>query len=160
MLHYFPERDNFFLKQARKRDSQKPSKSNRRTDEYEDAERLSAEHGEERSRRKDGRSSKGQSLSRSHSRERFVYKVLTVFFLLLLFFPVYINWRCIWFSIFWLLGSITAEVRTNDDHVVEIGRKRRGLAQDQGRSTVITAEVVVRAGGFKNFFSLHAVINI
>uniref|UniRef100_H3DEG6 Arginine/serine-rich coiled-coil protein 2 n=1 Tax=Tetraodon nigroviridis TaxID=99883 RepID=H3DEG6_TETNG len=57
-------------KEARKRDSQKPTKSNRRTDEYEDAERLSTEHGEERSRRKNGRSSKGRSLSRSHSRER------------------------------------------------------------------------------------------
>ncbi|XP_056888604.1 arginine/serine-rich coiled-coil protein 2 isoform X2 [Takifugu flavidus] len=58
-------------KEARKRDSQKPSKSNRKTEEYEDTERLSTERGEERSRRRDGRSSKeGRSSSRSHSRER------------------------------------------------------------------------------------------
>ncbi|XP_038558902.1 arginine/serine-rich coiled-coil protein 2 isoform X1 [Micropterus salmoides] len=56
-------------KEARKRDSQKPSKSHRKTDEQ-DPERLSAENGEERSRRKDRRPSKGRSLSRSHSRER------------------------------------------------------------------------------------------
>ncbi|KAG8011994.1 Arginine/serine-rich coiled-coil protein 2, partial [Nibea albiflora] len=67
---YFPERDNFFLKQARKRDSQKSSKSHRKTDEQQEPERLSAENGEERSRRKDRKSSKGRSLSRSHSRER------------------------------------------------------------------------------------------
>ncbi|XP_030272724.1 arginine/serine-rich coiled-coil protein 2 isoform X1 [Sparus aurata] len=57
-------------KEARKRDSQKPSKSHRKTDEQQEPERLSAEHGEERSRRKDRRPSKGRSLSRSHSRER------------------------------------------------------------------------------------------
>ncbi|XP_005916332.1 arginine/serine-rich coiled-coil protein 2 isoform X2 [Haplochromis burtoni] len=57
-------------KEARKRDSEKPSKSNRKTDEPQDQERLSAENGEERSRRKDRKSSKGRSLSRSHSRER------------------------------------------------------------------------------------------
>ncbi|XP_040011800.1 arginine/serine-rich coiled-coil protein 2 isoform X2 [Xiphias gladius] len=64
------KRDNFFLKQARKRDSEKPSKSHRKTDEQQEHERLSAENGEERSRRKDRRPSKGRSLSRSHSRER------------------------------------------------------------------------------------------
>ncbi|XP_034451078.1 arginine/serine-rich coiled-coil protein 2 isoform X4 [Hippoglossus hippoglossus] len=66
----FSERDNFFLKQARKRDSEKPSKSQRKTDEQQEQERLSSENGEERSRRKDRRPSKGRSLSRSHSRER------------------------------------------------------------------------------------------
>ncbi|XP_030593061.1 arginine/serine-rich coiled-coil protein 2 isoform X4 [Archocentrus centrarchus] len=55
-------------KEARKRDSEKPSKSHRKTDELQ--ERLSAENGEERSRRKDRKSSKGRSLSRSQSRER------------------------------------------------------------------------------------------
>uniref|UniRef100_A0A3Q3JDY0 Arginine/serine-rich coiled-coil protein 2 n=1 Tax=Monopterus albus TaxID=43700 RepID=A0A3Q3JDY0_MONAL len=55
---------------ARKRDSEKPSKSHRKTDEQQEQERLSAENGEERSRRKDRRPSKGRSLSRSHSRER------------------------------------------------------------------------------------------
>lgn len=63
-------------------------------------------------------------------------------------------------SILCLLGSITAEVRPNDNHVAEMGRKRQGLAQGQGQSTVITAEVVVRAGGSKTFFSYQAVINI
>ncbi|XP_049433832.1 arginine/serine-rich coiled-coil protein 2 isoform X1 [Epinephelus fuscoguttatus] len=57
-------------KEARKRDSEKPSKSHRKTDEQQEHERLSAENGEERSRRKDRRPSKGRSLSRSHSRER------------------------------------------------------------------------------------------
>ncbi|KAM9360977.1 arginine/serine-rich coiled-coil protein 2 [Symphorus nematophorus] len=57
-------------KEARKRDSQKPSKSHRKTDEQQESERLSAENGEERSRRKDKKPSKGRSLSRSHSRER------------------------------------------------------------------------------------------
>ncbi|XP_014269461.1 arginine/serine-rich coiled-coil protein 2 isoform X2 [Maylandia zebra] len=57
-------------KEARKRDSEKPSKSHRKTDEPQDQERLSAENGEERSRRKDRKSSKGRSMSRSHSRER------------------------------------------------------------------------------------------
>ncbi|XP_056274418.1 arginine/serine-rich coiled-coil protein 2 isoform X1 [Pseudoliparis swirei] len=58
-------------KEARKKDSEKPSKSHRKTDERrEEPERLSAENGEERSRRKDRRPSKGRSLSRSHSRER------------------------------------------------------------------------------------------
>nr|XP_046243464.1 arginine/serine-rich coiled-coil protein 2 isoform X2 [Scatophagus argus] len=57
-------------KEARKRDSQKPSKSHRKTDEHDEPERLSVDYGEERSRRKDGRSSRGRSLSRSHSRER------------------------------------------------------------------------------------------
>ncbi|XP_068461001.1 arginine/serine-rich coiled-coil protein 2 [Clinocottus analis] len=57
-------------KEARKRDSEKPSKSHRKTDERQEPERLSAENGEERSRRKDKRPSKGRSLSRSHSRER------------------------------------------------------------------------------------------
>ena len=51
----FSERDNFFLKQARKRDSEKPSKSQRKTDEQQEQERLSSENGEERSRRKDRR---------------------------------------------------------------------------------------------------------
>ncbi|KAM9394522.1 arginine/serine-rich coiled-coil protein 2 [Pholidichthys leucotaenia] len=55
-------------KEARKRDSEKPSKSHRKTDEQQ--ERLSAENGEERSRRKDRKSSRGRSMSRSHSRER------------------------------------------------------------------------------------------
>ncbi|XP_031164843.1 arginine/serine-rich coiled-coil protein 2 isoform X1 [Sander lucioperca] len=57
-------------KEARKRDSEKPSKSHRKTDEQQEPERLSAENGEERSRRKDRRPSKGRSVSRSHSRER------------------------------------------------------------------------------------------
>ncbi|KAG7489878.1 hypothetical protein JOB18_022568 [Solea senegalensis] len=57
-------------KEARKRDSEKPSKSHRKTDDQQEQERLSAENGEERSRRKDRRPSKGRSLSRSHSRER------------------------------------------------------------------------------------------
>ncbi|XP_068994706.1 arginine/serine-rich coiled-coil protein 2 [Embiotoca jacksoni] len=57
-------------KEARKKDCEKPSKSHRKTDEQLDPERLSAENGEERSRRKDRKSSKGRSLSRSHSKER------------------------------------------------------------------------------------------
>ncbi|CAJ1068191.1 arginine/serine-rich coiled-coil protein 2 isoform X2 [Xyrichtys novacula] len=57
-------------KEARKRDSEKPSKSHRKTDEQQEPERLSVENGEERSRRKDRKASKGRSLSRSHSRER------------------------------------------------------------------------------------------
>lgn len=67
-------------------------------------------------------------------------------------FSVYVTWRWIRFSTFWILGSITAEVRTSDDHAAEIRRKRQSLAQGQGRSTVITAEVVVRAGWFKVFY--------
>uniref|UniRef100_A0A3Q3WVJ7 Arginine/serine-rich coiled-coil protein 2 n=1 Tax=Mola mola TaxID=94237 RepID=A0A3Q3WVJ7_MOLML len=55
---------------ARKKDSQKAAKSHRKTDEQQDPERLSPEHGEERSRRRDGKASRGRSLSRSHSRER------------------------------------------------------------------------------------------
>ncbi|XP_028269517.1 arginine/serine-rich coiled-coil protein 2 isoform X2 [Parambassis ranga] len=57
-------------KEARKKDSEKPLKSHRKTDEQLDQERLSAENGEERSRRRERKSSKGRSLSRSHSRER------------------------------------------------------------------------------------------
>ncbi|XP_042344388.1 arginine/serine-rich coiled-coil protein 2 isoform X2 [Plectropomus leopardus] len=57
-------------KEARRRDSEKPPKSNRKTDEQLEHDRLSAENGEERSRRKDRRPSKGRSFSRSHSRER------------------------------------------------------------------------------------------
>ncbi|XP_053182178.1 arginine/serine-rich coiled-coil protein 2 isoform X1 [Scomber japonicus] len=57
-------------KEARKRDSEKPSKSHKKTDELQEQERLSAENGEERSRRKDRKSSRGRSVSRSHSRER------------------------------------------------------------------------------------------
>ncbi|KAM8886340.1 arginine/serine-rich coiled-coil protein 2 isoform 2-T2 [Spinachia spinachia] len=57
-------------KEARKGDSEKPSKSHRKTDEGQEPERLSAENGEERSRRKERRPSKGRSLSRSHSRDR------------------------------------------------------------------------------------------
>ncbi|KAL6114135.1 rsrc2 [Pungitius sinensis] len=57
-------------KEARKGDSEKPSKLHRKTDDRQEPERLSAENGEERSRRKERRPSKGRSLSRSHSRER------------------------------------------------------------------------------------------
>ncbi|XP_004072400.1 arginine/serine-rich coiled-coil protein 2 isoform X1 [Oryzias latipes] len=58
-------------KEARKRDSDKPSKSHRKTGEQQDQDRLGpAENGDERSRRKERRSSRGRSLSRSHSRER------------------------------------------------------------------------------------------
>ncbi|KAM4576591.1 arginine/serine-rich coiled-coil protein 2 [Odontesthes bonariensis] len=57
-------------KEARKRDSEKPSKSHRKTDERQVQERLSAENGEERGRRKERKSSRVRSLSRSHSRER------------------------------------------------------------------------------------------
>ncbi|XP_076007036.1 arginine/serine-rich coiled-coil protein 2 isoform X3 [Genypterus blacodes] len=64
------ERDNFFLKQARKRDSEKPSKSHKKPEEQNEQERLSAENGEERARRKDKKPSRGRSSSRSHSRER------------------------------------------------------------------------------------------
>ncbi|XP_049618130.1 arginine/serine-rich coiled-coil protein 2 isoform X4 [Syngnathus scovelli] len=59
---------HFFLKQARKREPEKPSKSHKQADEHH--ERLSAEDGDKRSRRKDKRSSRGRSSSRSHSRER------------------------------------------------------------------------------------------
>lgn len=58
-----------------------------------------------------------------------------------------------------LLGSIIAKVRTNVDHEAETGRRRRGLAQFQGPSTVTTVKVVVRAGRFKNLLSLPNVIN-
>ncbi|KAM3611208.1 uncharacterized protein V6R79_014940 [Siganus canaliculatus] len=57
-------------KEAHKRDSQKLSKSHRKSDDQQEPERLSPEHGDERSRRKEKRSSRGRSLSRSHSRER------------------------------------------------------------------------------------------
>uniref|UniRef100_A0A3P9L701 Arginine/serine-rich coiled-coil protein 2 n=1 Tax=Oryzias latipes TaxID=8090 RepID=A0A3P9L701_ORYLA len=58
-------------KEARKRDSDKPSKSHRKTGEQQDQDRLGpAENGNERSRRKERRASRGRSLSRSHSRER------------------------------------------------------------------------------------------
>ncbi|XP_037113891.1 arginine/serine-rich coiled-coil protein 2 isoform X4 [Syngnathus acus] len=60
---------HFFLKQARKREPEKPSKSHKQADEHHH-ERLSAEDGDKRSRRKDRRSSRGRSSSRSHSRER------------------------------------------------------------------------------------------
>ncbi|XP_077417446.1 arginine/serine-rich coiled-coil protein 2 isoform X2 [Vanacampus margaritifer] len=59
---------HFFLKQARKREPEKPTKSHKQADEHH--ERLSAEDGDERSRRKDRRSPRGRSSSRSHSRER------------------------------------------------------------------------------------------
>uniref|UniRef100_A0A3P9HCM3 Arginine/serine-rich coiled-coil protein 2 n=1 Tax=Oryzias latipes TaxID=8090 RepID=A0A3P9HCM3_ORYLA len=60
-------------KNARKRDSDKPSKSHRKTGEQQDQDRLGpAENGDERSRRKERRASRGRSLSRSHSRERLV----------------------------------------------------------------------------------------
>uniref|UniRef100_A0A3B3B6F5 Arginine/serine-rich coiled-coil protein 2 n=1 Tax=Oryzias melastigma TaxID=30732 RepID=A0A3B3B6F5_ORYME len=58
-------------KEARKKDSDKPSKSHRKTGEQQDQDRLGpVENGDERSRRKERRSSRGRSLSRSHSRER------------------------------------------------------------------------------------------
>lgn len=46
-------------------------------------------------------------------------------------------------------GGITAEVGTNGDrdHEAGTGRRRLGLAQGRGLNTVITAEVVARAGG-------------
>ncbi|KAM7416691.1 hypothetical protein PAMA_018651 [Pampus argenteus] len=46
--------------------------------EQQEQERLSAENGEERSRRKDRKPSRGRSLSRSHSRERLVLCINTV----------------------------------------------------------------------------------
>lgn len=61
--------------------------------------------------------------------------------------------------IYLLLGSIIAKVRTNVGHEAETGRRRRGLAQLQGPSTVTTVKVVVRAGRFKNVLSLQTVIN-
>uniref|UniRef100_A0A8C6Q1B6 Arginine/serine-rich coiled-coil protein 2 n=1 Tax=Nothobranchius furzeri TaxID=105023 RepID=A0A8C6Q1B6_NOTFU len=64
--------DNFFLKQARKRDTAKLSKFHRKTVDLLEQERHSAENGDERSRRKERKTSRGRSLSRSHSRERFV----------------------------------------------------------------------------------------
>ncbi|XP_029998986.1 arginine/serine-rich coiled-coil protein 2 [Sphaeramia orbicularis] len=57
-------------KEARKKDLEKPAKSHKKSDEQHEQERLSVENGEERSRRKDKRSSRGRSLSRSQSRER------------------------------------------------------------------------------------------
>lgn len=72
-MHYFPERDNFFLKQARKRDSEKSSKSHSKLEEEPSErgkERLAAENGEERHRRKDRKSSRGRSHSRSPSRDK------------------------------------------------------------------------------------------
>uniref|UniRef100_A0A3B3U9S6 Arginine/serine-rich coiled-coil protein 2 n=1 Tax=Poecilia latipinna TaxID=48699 RepID=A0A3B3U9S6_9TELE len=55
---------------ARKRDSEKPSKSHRKSDDHQEPERHPAENGEDRSRRKERKSSRGRSLSRSHSKER------------------------------------------------------------------------------------------
>lgn len=74
LLHYFPERDTFFLKQAQRRDSENPPKSHSKQDDQPEQtergrERLSAENGEERHRRKD---KKGRSHSRSHSCDRWV----------------------------------------------------------------------------------------
>ncbi|XP_056141908.1 arginine/serine-rich coiled-coil protein 2 isoform X2 [Lampris incognitus] len=62
-------------KEARKRDSEKLLKSHKKTDEQHEQtergkERLSAENGDERSRRKEKKPSRGRSHSRSHSRER------------------------------------------------------------------------------------------
>uniref|UniRef100_A0A8C7F3I9 Arginine/serine-rich coiled-coil protein 2 n=1 Tax=Oncorhynchus kisutch TaxID=8019 RepID=A0A8C7F3I9_ONCKI len=64
--------NTFFLKQAQRRDSEKPSKSHSKQDDQPEQtergrERLSAENGEERHRRKD---KKGRSHSRSHSCDR------------------------------------------------------------------------------------------
>ncbi|KAG7480987.1 hypothetical protein MATL_G00062050 [Megalops atlanticus] len=73
---YFLERATFFLKQARRRDSDKPSKSHKPEESHErdqaekGRERLSAENGEERHRRRDGKPCRGRSHSRSRSRER------------------------------------------------------------------------------------------
>ncbi|XP_035235137.1 arginine/serine-rich coiled-coil protein 2-like isoform X2 [Anguilla anguilla] len=81
------ERANFFLKQARRRDSDRPSKPHKleepherekeraegekeRAEREKGRERLSAENGEERHRRRDGRPCRGRSHSRSRSRER------------------------------------------------------------------------------------------
>ncbi|XP_028313695.1 arginine/serine-rich coiled-coil protein 2 [Gouania willdenowi] len=57
-------------KEARRRDSEKPPKSYRKTEEPLDHDRLTSENGEERWRRKEKKSSRGRSLSRSHSKER------------------------------------------------------------------------------------------
>uniref|UniRef100_A0A1A8F9Z8 Arginine/serine-rich coiled-coil protein 2 n=1 Tax=Nothobranchius korthausae TaxID=1143690 RepID=A0A1A8F9Z8_9TELE len=57
-------------KEARKRDTAKLSKFHRKTVELLEQERHSAENGDERSRRKERKTSRGRSLSRSHSRER------------------------------------------------------------------------------------------
>ncbi|KAJ8380269.1 hypothetical protein SKAU_G00010470 [Synaphobranchus kaupii] len=73
---YFLERANFFLKQGRRRDSEKPSKAHKPEEQLEreqaekGRERLSAENGEERHRRRDGKPCRGRSHSRSRSRER------------------------------------------------------------------------------------------
>ncbi|KPP58798.1 arginine/serine-rich coiled-coil protein 2-like, partial [Scleropages formosus] len=71
-----PERTNFFLKQARRKDSEKPSKSSKAEEPHEreqaekGRERLLAENGEDRHRRKDAKPSRGRGHSRSRSRER------------------------------------------------------------------------------------------
>ncbi|MEE6504043.1 hypothetical protein FKM82_005051 [Ascaphus truei] len=73
LLHYFPERTNFFLIQAKKHESKKHRPDDHSDKDYSDKmrERLnSAENGEERHRRKERKSSGGRSHSRSHSRER------------------------------------------------------------------------------------------
>ncbi|KAF7200336.1 arginine/serine-rich coiled-coil protein 2 [Nothobranchius furzeri] len=57
-------------KEARKRDTAKLSKFHRKTVDLLEQERHSAENGDERSRRKERKTSRGRSLSRSHSRER------------------------------------------------------------------------------------------
>ncbi|XP_018608544.1 arginine/serine-rich coiled-coil protein 2 isoform X4 [Scleropages formosus] len=70
------KRTNFFLKQARRKDSEKPSKSSKAEEPHEreqaekGRERLLAENGEDRHRRKDAKPSRGRGHSRSRSRER------------------------------------------------------------------------------------------
>lgn len=51
-----------------------------------------------------------------------------------------------------LLGTTTAKAGTNGDrvHVAGTGGRNRGLVQVRGPNTIITVEVAVRAGRFKN----------
>uniref|UniRef100_A0A8D0PEV9 Arginine/serine-rich coiled-coil protein 2 n=2 Tax=Sus scrofa TaxID=9823 RepID=A0A8D0PEV9_PIG len=79
LLHYFPERTNFFLKQARRHESKDKSSKKHKSEEHNDKEHSSdkgrerlnsSENGEDRHKRKERKSSRGRSHSRSRSRER------------------------------------------------------------------------------------------
>lgn len=87
MLHYFPERTNFFLKQERRRDlkekstAKKVKSSEQQNDKEQNKwrERLSStENGEDRPKRKEKKASKAKSYSRSRSRERQVLLMFLV----------------------------------------------------------------------------------
>lgn len=83
MLHYFPERTNFFLKQARRHESKDKSSKKHKSEEHNDKEHSSdkgrerlnsSENGEDRHKRKERKSSRG----RSHSRSKVIKGIIVV----------------------------------------------------------------------------------